>query len=434
MHEEGKWQMVNRRWARCSRFAICHLPFAIFLVLMPAQSARAQVVATAAAASVKYHPPASLRAKAFRADFKVRLHGDFRRFSPELVLEDGTFRLRRARVGVEGRVLDDLEYELDYETRDDDHPWRDAFVNLRRWRAAEVRAGRFKMPFGREQLTGVFNINFIERSLLAGQLAPGRDTGLMVHGRLARDVLRYQTGVFRHDGDNTRVGGERVADGVWAGRVLIAPWAHGPKLLRTLEVGAAATAGRIEEGLNGVRGRTLSGYVYSEPVYVKGRRTRMDVEAGWTPGPFGLDAEYVRLQDQRNGQGLRDVDLPDALAQGWYVGGTWVVTGERKDGGVEPRRGFLRGGAGAIELAARVETLRFGSRGTGGQEPFANPRSANLLQNRDRILTLGVNWYLNPFARVIVNGTREDIRDPERSPILGRTRFWGAACRLQFVL
>jgi phosphate-selective porin OprO/OprP len=443
MQPKRKWPMVDGRWFRHLPFTIVHPIVLLMLVALAiARPGAAQSAAMASArlaapvaAAIRYRPPASLRAgNGFRADFRVRLHADFRRFSPELPLDDGTFRFRRARVGVEGRVLDDIEYELDYETRDDAQPWRNVFVNLRRWRAAEIRVGRFKVPYGREQLTGVFNINFIERALLANQVAPGRDTGVMLHGRVAHDAVRYQTAVFRHDGDNTRVGGERVGDALWAGRVLVTPWAHGPKLFRTVEGGFAATAGNIKEGLNGIRGRTLSGYEYSEAVYVKGRRTRMNIEGGWSPGPFGIDAEYVRLLDQRNGQGIGDVDLPDALAQGWSISGSWVLTGERKADGVEPKRRFLQEGVGAVELAARLETLRFGSRDTGGEEPFANPRSANLLPNRDRILTLGVNWYLNPFARVIVNGTREDIRDPERSPIVGRTRFWGAACRLQFVL
>lgn len=390
---------------------------------------------SAIAAAFRYRPPASLRAgDRFRADFHVKLHEDFRRYSPELPLDGGTARLRRARVGVEGRVLGDIEYELDYETRDTQHPWRDAFVNYRRWRAAEIRAGRFKVPFGREQLIGVFSINFVERALIASQLSPGRDTGVMLHGRLAHDVVQYQTGIFRHDGDNSRIEGQRMGDGLWAGRLLLVPWAHGPRLLRTLEAGAAVTVGRLDEGLNGLRGQTLSGHVFNERVYVKGRRLRVGVEGAWTPGPFGIDASYIRLQDERNRQGLGDVDLPDALARGWSVSGTWVLTGERKSGGVEPRRPFLTRGAGAIEAVARLEALRFGSRGTGGEQPFANPRSANILANRDRIVTLGVNWYLNPFARVLANATREDIRDRERSPVVGRTRFWGATCRLQFVL
>lgn len=379
-------------------------------------------------------PAPSLRiGDVFRIDLRVRLHGDFRDYSPDLPLEGDTFLFRRARVALEGYLFRDVEYEFDAELRDRDRPWRDVLVNYRRFRAAEVRAGRFKIPFSREQLTGVFGINFVERSLIAAQLAPARDRGVAVHGRLAGDVLRYETGLFRHDGDNSRFAGEG-ADRTWAGRVVVAPLAGGRRRWRSAEFGAAATIGDVPEGLNGLRGRTLSGYTFADPVYVNGRRVRLGVEAGWEPGPASVEAEYIRVRDQRNGQGLGDVDLPDAVAQGWYLSGTWALTGERKAGGIEPRRGLFRGGAGAIELAARIEELRFGSAGTAGEPPFSNPRAANLLQNRDRILTLGVNWYLNRFGRVTVNATREQIQDPARSPVLDRTTFWGAVCRLQFVL
>jgi phosphate-selective porin OprO/OprP len=148
-----------------------------------------------------------------------------------------------------------------------------------------------------------------------------------------------------------------------------------------------------------------------------------------------VQAEYIRVSDERNGQGLGDVDLPDAIAQGWYLTGAWVLTGENKSGGsVNPSRPFPTEGMGAVELAARIEELEFSSDGTGGEPPFANPRAANILPNRDRILTVGVNWYLNPFVRITANGTREDLLDPARTPIAGRTRFWGAVLRLQFVM
>ncbi len=153
------------------------------------------------------------------------------------------------------------------------------------------------------------------------------------------------------------------------------------------------------------------------------------------PGPFSVQAEYIRVSDERNSQGLGDVDLPDAIAQGWYVSGTWTVTGENKGGGyVNPSRPFLSKGVGAVELAVRFEELRFTSAGDCSEPPFDNPRAANILPNRDRILTFGVNWYLNRFARVTLNGTRETLEDPQRAPIAGRTRFWGAALRLQFQL
>lgn len=382
-----------------------------------------------------FRKPPSLRiGEEFRMDFRVRLQSDFRDFRPDLPLDGDTYVFRRARVGVQGRVYDDLEYEVDAELRDTEAPWRNVFLNYRRFRIAEVQGGRFKMPFGRDQLSGIFNIDFLERSLIGTSLAPGRDEGGMVHGQFADGIIAYATGLFRSDGDNSHVGDSPGAGSTWAGRVVVAPLARKRRRWRSLEAGAAVATGTVPEGLNSLTGRTLSGHRFFEPVYVKGRRVRLGVDGGWEPGPFSVQAEYIRVNDQRNGQGLGDVDLTDAVSQGWYLSGTWALTGERKAGGIEPRRPLFQGGIGALELAARIETLRFGSSAEGDEPPFSNPRAANLLENRDRILTLGVNWYLNQFGRVSFNATREDIKDPARSPALDRARFWGAALRLQFVL
>jgi phosphate-selective porin OprO/OprP len=379
-------------------------------------------------------PPPSLRVgDVFRLDFRVRLQWELREFDPPSIFAGDEFELRRSRVGIEGHLFQDLEYEVDAELQDDEQPWRDAFVNYRRFRAAEIQAGRFKIPFGREQTTSIFNIDFAQRALASTELTSGREVGGMLHGRFGGDVLLYETGVFKHDGDY--VAREGVQAGTtWVGRVVVGPWANGRSVLRRAELGVAATIGELPEGLNGLRGRTLSGYEFWAPVYVKGRRVRLGVEGGWTPGPVSVQGEYIRVSDERNGQGLGDVDLPDAVAHGWYLGGSWALTGERKAGGIEPRRPFLQGGAGAVEVAGRFETLRFGSAGTDGEPPFSNPRAANLLPNRDRILTIGVNWYLNRFGRITVNGMREWIQDPERSPELGLTRFSSYVVRLQFVL
>jgi phosphate-selective porin OprO/OprP len=408
-----------------------------FLVAIPSVAAAQSLAAgrqeDAARSNVRVDfPPPSLRIGQFRAALRVRLHLDARDFDPELGEDEFVFR--RARVVVEGRFFDDLQYEADADLRDEEHPWRDVYINYRRFRAAEIQVGRFKIPFGLDQLTGSFNQSFVERSLIGSDLSPARDRGVMVHGRLAKDVIAYQAGIFRRDGDNTRFAGPSV-DRTWAGRVVLTPWENDRGVLHSAQIGINATSGSLFEGLYGLRGRTLSEYVFFEPVYVNGQRLRLGVDGRWTPGSVLIQAEYIRVSDERNGQGLGDVDLPDAIAQGWYLTGTWVLTGENKTGGsVNPSRPFPTEGMGAVEVAARIEELKFSSNGTGGEPPFANPRAANILPNRDRILTLGVNWYLNPFVKVLANGTREDLLDPARTPIPGRTRFWGAVLRLQFVM
>jgi phosphate-selective porin OprO/OprP len=401
------------------------------LILLPA---------AAAAQDVRFPPP-SLRAGEFRVDLRVRFHFDVRGLDTDPVGPDD-FVWRRARVALEGRIYDDLEYEVDTELRDTEHPWRDVFLNYRRFEAAEVQGGKFKMPFGRDQLTSVFNNSFIFRSLIGAQLTPGRDIGVMVHGQLGGGKVDYAGGWFKEDGDNVRFSEDLEAnefeeapvDGTVAGRVEIAPWEATRGLARRVQFGFNATTADVAPGLFGLRGRMTDGFVFFEPVYVSGRRLRLGVDGIWTPGPFSVAAEYNRVSDERNGQGLGDVDLPNVIAEGWYLAGTWLITGENKAGGVEPRHPFPLRGAGAFEVVARIEEMRFSSAGTGGEPEFTNPRAANIKPNRDRALTLGGNWYLNRFGRIAFNAVRESIQDPLRSPLPDRTTFWSGTLRLQFVM
>jgi phosphate-selective porin OprO/OprP len=396
-----------------------------------------------AAAQEFRFPPPSLRIGEFRADLHVRLHFDFRALDSDPEVAPDEFDFRRFRVSLEGRIYDDLEYEVDVSALDSQNPWRDVFLNYRKLRTAEIRGGKFKMPFGLDQLTSEFSNNFIERSLVGTQIAPGRDKGVMVHGRLAGDRVRYYGGWFLHDGDNSlfvedldqnEFLEEPPIDNTIAGRVELTPWEPTRGLLRRLQIGADFTRGTLDDGLFGMRGRTVREFTFFEPMYVGGERIRLGVDALWTPGPFSVSAEYNRLTDQRNGQGVGDVDLPDVIAQGWYLAGTWAVTGERKAGGIEPRNPIFQGGAGALELVARFDELRFSSDGTGGEPPFRNPRAANILPNRDRVITVGGNWYLNQYGRILFNAVRETIQDPLRSPMPEKTRFWTGVLRLQFMM
>ena len=160
----------------------------------------------------------------------------------------------------------------------------------------------------------------------------------------------------------------------------------------------------------------------------------MGLELDWRPGPFSLKSEFIHVQDERRGQGLRTEDLPNLISRGWYVSGSWAITGEPKADNIEPRKPFLQNwGMGALEVAARIEQLRFGSSEHNGRAS-RSPRAANILGNSDRAWTVGLNWYLNRWSKIQFNLVREKIEDIQRSPILGQDRYWTRLCRLQFVM
>ena len=121
------------------------------------------------------------------------------------------------------------------------------------------------------------------------------------------------------------------------------------------------------------------------------------------------------------------------VSRGWYVSGTWVLTGESKFDGIAPRRPLFQGGAGGIELAARLDRLGFGS-SLEGEPELPTPRAPNLLEAGLRAWTFGVNWYVNQWTKIQLNAIREQFEDPDRSPVAGRAAFWTRVVRLQFVL
>jgi len=373
----------------------------------------------------------------FRMDFRVKMQADFRSVTGDSEVDLGWFDLRRRRVGVEGNLLRDFEYELEVEVAVERNAVRDAFVNYRRFRSLEIQAGKFKMPFGRDQVTRPMALDFICRSRLGTQLAPARDVGIMLHGRVLRRAVRYQAGWFRHDGENAFNRHDKpTGEGTWAFRARIEPerLLPLPKIARDLEAGLAFTTGDVKEGRNSLRGRTVFGESFFPRADVNGRRSRLGGELNWSPGPVSVQAEYARVSEQRRGQGIRLEDLPDVIARGWYVSGTWVVTGEKKAGGVEPRRPLLReGGFGAVELAFRQEALRFASRTNQGW-PSSSPRASNLVSSSDRVQTFGVNWYLNRYVKVQGNFIRERVEALDRYPLSLVETYWSRVIRLQFVL
>ena len=374
-----------------------------------------------------------------RIDFRLKLQGDARTFDPEQDADLDTFHLQRRRAGIEGELFGRVEFQIERELREQG-PWRDVYVNLDLANWLELRGGKFKVPFGLEETTSTMDLDFVFRTVASDTIAPARDVGGMAHGRIRR-ALEYEVGFFREDGENARLTepafllpGEPEPPGghIFAARVIAAPIPRGRNDER-LRVGVAVTSSELPEGLNSLRGRTVFESAFFPRVYVRGRRLRLGVQGEWNPGRFGMRAEYMRATDDRNGQGLGNVDLSDMRAQGWYGSATWVITGERKADGIRPRRPLFAGGVGAIEVGSRVETLSFTSIAQDGPA-FRNPRAAHIAENKEWVWTTGVNWYPNRWMKIQGNAIREHILDELRTPVAGQRTYWSGIVRLQIAI
>lgn len=363
------------------------------------------------------------------------LQGDFRSFRGWQV-EDPLFRsdeadVRRARFGVEGslkKLSFDVDLELGGPARDllnDGEPpfagveLRNAFAEYEFSKALGLRAGNFKIPVSPEFLTGASRTDLVERSLLANSLAPDREWGVVAFGEL-RKRIQYQAGVFVGDG---RLSAQRAETTV-AARVVV-------EARRGLELGGSWAQGDVRAqpdgpGTNpsplGFLGRSPSGWRFYERKFVNGRRLRWGADAQYLRGPLGFKGELLQGREQRKGQGSTFLDLPEQVATGWSLTATWIVTGEKKGGSIKPKRPIGGGGFGAIELAARYESLRFDDNDNTGFEGAGN-RARNLRPGQDRVLWGGASWLPFAWMRVYGNVAVERYLDALLAPEPPGARF-----------
>jgi len=363
-----------------------------------------------------------------RVEFRAKLQADLRGFNPHITTEEEGFDMNRVRFGVQGRFLSHFEYEVEYEFREEfggrptRNPLRDAFINFDYLDDFQLKIGKFKLPFSQEQNTGSTNLDFVLRSRLADELAPAREVGAMLHGRFFNRGIGYEVGVFRHDGENARPQGDGPRGDVsFAGRFSGMPLRPlgVPQTLQNFEAAFAVTFHNTPEGLTSLRGEAYSDKEFYEPVMANGQRVRMGVDLNWTDGPFSIKGEYARVTQEREGQSVTATDLPKAIAEGWYLAGTYYVIDEK------------------VQLAARYDELRFGSSSKGASStslPSRSPRAPVILKNADRAWTMGVNWFPIPYVKIQVNGIRERFTDLREAPIEGRAKYWMGIVRFQFVM
>jgi phosphate-selective porin OprO/OprP len=364
-------------------------------------------------------------ARGVRFDFKGRIESATRPTSPSASLGQRVVEWQDRRLGVEGSLSKRFAFEISRELGNDfeqahdlseKSAWKDAYVSVRLSKAFAVDAGRFKLPFGREELIGETNLDFAYRSLAARVLSPGRDAGIMAHGRLLNRRAEYQVGYFTRDGENGRTSQTLGGRDAVAARLVLSPFRGvADRLVAPLEIGVNVENSHLDNRL-GIRGRTVLGDgIFFDRLYVNGLRRRVGIDAGWENGPFSLSSEYVAVSEERRGMGFDGADLPGIAARAWSVAGTWALTGERKHGRLEPTHDLLRSGYGAIELAVRTEALGF------DLAPVADalagyPTASTLLANADHATTVGVNWYMNHYVKLEANVVMESIADPARSP------------------
>lgn len=124
-------------------------------------------------------------------DDALRSNGD--------VMQEPGFRLRRARLGVEGGFEDWLRFEIELDVFDQERtggPLYEAYVETRPLRQVGVIAGFMKFPFSYSEMRSSARLAHMDRSLGTYAMAPSSTMGLALYGVPWPGHLRVTAGVF----------------------------------------------------------------------------------------------------------------------------------------------------------------------------------------------------------------------------------------------
>ena len=353
-----------------------------------------------------------LSAASADGNFVFQLHGlvqvDNRTFfndrdnHNQSIVGNDTFLLRRARPIFSGTLYKDFDYMFVPDFGGSSVQIFDAYVNYRYSPWLQVRAGKFKVPVGLEQLQSDQYTSFNERGLPTA-LLPNRDIGFQLWGDIGNGRLSYAAGVFIGVGDGRYTSNADFEDHRdFAGRIFAQPF-RGTSVtpLQNLGFGLAGSWGNVSSSATGLASAYLTDgqqqfFAYTNGVVANGTHWRLSPQGNYYWGPFGLLGEYV-ISDQEVTKGAVSADLQNTA---WQVAAGWVLTGEDASyTGVTPKHPFdpRANHWGALQLVARYADLNIDDNAF---PVFANPATS---ASEAKAWAVGLNWYLNKNIRANVS-------------------------------
>lgn len=334
--------------------------------------------------------------------------------------------LRRARIGVEGRLYGDFDYNilLDFggSGAEDTGRIQDLWIQYSGLKAATLRIGAFAPSVGLDDSTSTSGMPFTERAAaadLARNIAAG-DTRMSVGAISAHDrwfASAALTGSFLSSINAGATDFNRPTFDEQTGyalRLAGSPFLTSDSRLH-LGVNASVMVNPADEGL--ARNPRYPVRLRERPeLRVDGERlvdtgaidatgaSALGVEAAYQRRNLLLQAEYFDFRVDRRNPGA---GVSDPRFSGWYVAGVWGLTGDARRYNTAVAsfdapavaRPFApsRGTFGAVELAARYSRLDL------NYETDSTVLLERVRGGEQSIWSLGLNWYPNRTVKFMLD-------------------------------
>ena len=319
-------------------------------------------------------------------NFAGRLQMDLAQSSSDVTeLGSGT-ELRRAYAEAAGELNDDWVYKMQFDFAGGKLATRDAYV-----RHGWLTIGNYKVPQGLNAMTSDKYHTFMQFAAMFEALIPGRR--MAIGGDFSGDNWTAAVAVFGQDVD---VKTDGKAEGVGAsGRLTYTPWKTDTGVFHlgvwgSWEQPQNTTDNTVqlraspEVHVNLVRliDTGIIGYVDDF--------TRLGLEGSLGIGSLSIQGEYMREDLNRSAPDPL-TDTPNLSFDGYYIQASYMTGGNRR----AYKGGYYRRtmATDAWEFAIRYSNLDLTEQATvipgkGGEQ---------------NVLTLGVNYYINPHMRVMAD-------------------------------
>ena len=249
--------------------------------------------------------------------------------------ESHQFSIPRARLTLKGNVFSkDLTYKFQTDFGKGFVTLKDFYVDYRAIKGwLHIRAGQYKKPFSRQQLTSSSKLAMVDRALTDKAFGAGRDIGVMLHNKNA--AFEYAVGLFNGTGDKSKFSGAAdLVEGDVTGKFSNVPSKFNPMAVIRLGYNHGGIKGYSEADLKGgpfrfaigastkvdggldrdgdagelgaeldfilkVSGFSLSGAAYYDTPLGEGDASfGFHTQLGYViDGRYGLMTRYARMQD-----------------------------------------------------------------------------------------------------------------------------------------
>jgi phosphate-selective porin OprO/OprP len=357
-------------------------------------------------------------------------------------LSSGT-DFRRARIGVDGRMFGDFEYNVLFDFggagEEDAGHIQELWLQYSGLKPFHARIGAFPPSYGLADQASTNGAPFLERPAIADMArslaggdyreaaeiwaaGPRWYANAAVTGRLVGVVNSQATGVSQPYDSQLGLIGRIAVLPLKGDDYLVHLGVHGSYAARPADVGgpdAAATTARYPITFQERPELRVDGTRLISTGAIDARHaSTLGVEAAAQYGPFFIESEYERLAIQRRNPAA---GASDPRFHGFYAQGSYVLTGEARrynpstaafDGPAVDHPFSLEDGTwGAWEIALRYSDADLNYHpGAAGAAP-----GADAVRGGDQRIWAGsLNWYANAVVRFMLQ--YQDVRVDRLSP------------------